>query len=436
MTLRDVRGQASVLLLGVICAVGVGAVVLAIVAGAVTGHGDRQRAADLGALAAAAAMRDAYPRLYPWDGTVGLSPDAYRAAARRAAERTVRANDQDGAVAVAFPDGGEDVGGAPLRVRVRVAGAGTSGGLPEAAAVAEAELRVPATTAAFGGGGAGEYKGPLSYRDGKPMRPDVALAYDRMAAAARADGVSLVVVSGWRGDAEQARLFAAHPDPKWVARPGTSLHRLGTELDLGPANAYGWLAAHANAFGFLKRYSWEPWHFGFVRNAGSASVGYGGRASTSGGERSGSSLPAFIPARYAPILARAAQRWNVSAVLLGAQVRAESDFDPRSVSSAGALGIAQLMPENVREMGVTDPFDPAQSINAQAHMMRDLLRRFGSVPLALAAYNAGPGRVGACMCVPPYPETQAYVARILGLLRGAGDGAGLAVEGMEVRLTR
>ena len=123
-------------------------------------------------------------------------------------------------------------------------------------------------------------------------------------------------------------------------------------------------------------------------------------------------------------------------MLLGAQVRAESDFDPRSVSSAGALGIAQLMPENVREMGVTDPFDPAQSIDAQAHMMRDLLRRFGSVPLALAAYNAGPGRVGACMCVPPYPETQAYVARILGLLRGAGDGAGLAVEGMEVRLTR
>ena len=53
--------------------------------------------------------------------------------------------------------------------------------------------------------------------------------------------------------------------------------------------------------------------------------------------------------------------------------------------------------------------------------MRDLLRQFGSVPLALAAYNAGPGAVAGCGCVPPYPETQAYVARILGLLRGAGD---------------
>jgi hypothetical protein len=54
-------------------------------------------------------------------------------------------------------------------------------------------------------------------------------------------------------------------------------------------------------------------------------------------------------------------------------------------------------------------------------MMRDLLRRFSSVPLALAAYNAGPGAVGRCGCIPPYPETRGYVARILGLLAGAGD---------------
>jgi soluble lytic murein transglycosylase-like protein len=147
-------------------------------------------------------------------------------------------------------------------------------------------------------------------------------------------------------------------------------------------------------------------------------------------------VPSFVPAQYWPILARAAQRWNVSAALLGAQVRAESDFDPHSVSSAGALGISQLMPENVREMGVTDPFDPAQSIDAQAHMMRDLLRQFGSVPLALAGYNAGPGRVATCMCVPAIPETQGYVARILGLLRGAGDSAGLGAGAFTLRLVR
>jgi hypothetical protein len=65
--------------------------------------------------------------------------------------------------------------------------------------------------------------------------------------------------------------------------------------------------------------------------------------------------------------------------------------------------------------------------------MRDLLRRFASVPLALAAYNAGAGAVAACMCVPPYPETQAYVAKILGLLGGIGD---IAPPSMTVRLVR
>jgi LAS superfamily LD-carboxypeptidase LdcB len=62
------------------------------------------------------------------------------------------------------------------------------------------------------------------------MRPDVAAAFDRMAAAARDEaGLTLLVTSGYRSDAEQARLFAAHPDPKWVAPPGTSLHRYGTD---------------------------------------------------------------------------------------------------------------------------------------------------------------------------------------------------------------
>jgi hypothetical protein len=97
---------------------------------------------------------------------------------------------------------------------------------------------------------AGEYRGPFAHRQGKPMRPDVALAFDRMAAAARADAVALLITSAFRGDAEQARLFAAHPDPKWVAPPGRSLHRLGTELDLGPPAAYRWLAANAERFHF------------------------------------------------------------------------------------------------------------------------------------------------------------------------------------------
>ena len=94
------------------------------------------------------------------------------------------------------------------------------------------------------------------------MRPDVALAFDRMAAAARSEaGLALSINSAFRSDAEQGRLFAANPNPRWVAPPGTSLHRYGTELDLGPPGAYGWLARNARRFGFINRYAWEPWHY-------------------------------------------------------------------------------------------------------------------------------------------------------------------------------
>ncbi len=84
--------------------------------------------------------------------------------------------------------------------------------------------------------------------------------------------------------------------------------------------------------------------------------------------------------------------------------------------------------------GLRNPFDAQQAIDAQAHLMHDLLRQFGSVPLALAAYNAGPAPVQRCGCIPPYAETRAYVAKILGLLGGAGDAP--AGGGLEVRLIR
>ncbi len=155
-------------------------------------------------------------------------------------------------------------------------------------------------------------------------------------------------------------------------------------------------------------------------------MGFGRR----GGEGRGA-LPSFVPARYAPLLTRAAQRWNVSSALLAAQIYAESNFNPFARSPVGAQGIAQFMPGTARAYGLRNPFDAGQSIDAQAHMMRDLLRQFASVPLALAAYNAGPGAVSGCGCIPPYPETRAYVARILGLLGGAGEAPG---AGFEVRL--
>jgi hypothetical protein len=291
-------------------------------------------------------------------------------------------------------------------------------------ATAEAEL-APLDGLAFTGGG---YDGPLAYRQGKPMRPDVALAFDRMEQAARADGVALLIASAYRSDAEQAVLWERHPDPKWVAPPGKSLHRNATELDLGPSASLPWLSRNAERFHFAQRYAWEPWHFGYTLNARSTL----GASSGAGDGRAGSAIPGFVPGRYAPVLARAAQRWNVSAALLAAQIYAESNFNPFAVSAVGARGIAQFMPGTAAALGLDDAFDAEQSIDAQARLMRDLLRRFASVPLALAAYNAGPERVAACGCVPPIPETRGYVARILGLLGAAGDPAG----GLTVRLVR
>ena len=218
------------------------------------------------------------------------------------------------------------------------------------------------------------------------------------------------------------------PTPKWVAPPGESLHRYATELDLGPREAYAWLGANATRFGFLQRYSWEPWHYGYARNPGSSSVGFGARG---GDGRAIGAVQSFVPARFAPPIVRAAQRWSVSAQLLAAQLYAESGFNPFARSPAGAEGIAQFMPGTAEAMGLLDPFDPGAAINAQAHLMRDLLGRFGSVPLALAAYNAGPGAVAACGCIPPFPETRAYVTKILGLLGGAGE---LPAAELEVRL--
>jgi soluble lytic murein transglycosylase-like protein len=437
-------GQASLLLLGVVAALLAGLLVLFAFGQALGAKGRHQRAADLAAVSAAQVMRDNYGRLFEppllpngLPNPRHLSNAAYLALARAAARRgAVRNGLRARAVAVHFPG----VGFAPTRVTVRVRGEApvraAGDDRPRAVAVAArataelapdiSALGMPAN--ASGGG----YSGPLAYRQGKPMRPDVALAFDRLAAAARREaGLNLIVVSGFRSDAEQARLFAANPDPKWVAPPGQSLHRYGTELDLGPASAYGWLEANAERFGFIKRYSWEPWHFGYTRNTASASVGFGRPSGAGPGGDGRSSVPSFVPARFRDAIARAAQRWNVGAALLSAQIYAESNFNPFARSPAGAQGIAQFMPGTAAAYGLRDPFDAARAIDAQAHLMRDLLGRFGSVPLALAAYNAGPGAVAGCGCIPPYPETRAYVAKILGLLGGAGD---LALPTFEVRL--
>lgn len=441
MRTRDETGQALVLALGGALALIAAALALVAIAGAVTGKGRAQRAADLVAISAVRSMRDDLPRLLspPQLADGGPNPNhldkaTYLARAKAAGLAAARANGVDSARAqVRFPDAGSF---APVRAKATIVAGLREGEGQRVEASAVAEAAAPYSGAAGGATGmatGGGYSGPLIYRDGEGMRPDVAAAYDRMAAAARSDGIVLIVVSGFRSDAEQAELFAAHPDPTWVAPPGHSLHRCATELDLGPSSAYGWLASNAGRFGFEQRYSWEAWHFGFV--AGPAPCSPEGEAGATGGGGattvSSTNLPSFVPVPYREPILRSAARWGVPPALMAGQLMAESGFDPNAGSPAGAQGIAQFMPGTAASYGLANPYDPVAAIDAEAHLMSDLLHQFGSPELALAAYNAGPAPVEACHCIPPYPETQAYVTRILALIGGAGA---MAMPSFEVRL--
>jgi len=129
-------------------------------------------------------------------------------------------------------------------------------------------------------------------------------------------------------------------------------------------------------------------------------------------------LPDPSRRQYAAAIQEIAQRHGVSATLVEAVVRAESGFDPAAVSPKGAGGLMQLMPRTASALGVADRFDPRENISGGVRHLRYLLDRYqGSVAMALAAYNAGEGAVDSHRGIPPYPETQQYVERVL---RAAG----------------
>jgi soluble lytic murein transglycosylase-like protein len=118
---------------------------------------------------------------------------------------------------------------------------------------------------------------------------------------------------------------------------------------------------------------------------------------------------------YEPLIAQAAARYGLDPAILHGLIQQESGFDPAARSSSGALGLTQLMPGTAASLGVAEPLDPAQSIDGGAHYLSEQLQRFGgNIADALAAYNAGPGAVQSYGGVPPYPETQAYVTKVLG----------------------
>jgi hypothetical protein len=118
-----------------------------------------------------------------------------------------------------------------------------------------------------------------------------------------------------------------------------------------------------------------------------------------------------------PLIQQAAQHEGVDANLLRAVAQQESGFRSCAVSEKGAMGLMQLMPATAQELGVHDPFDPAESLSSGAHLLKQLLERFGGdTALALGAYNAGPGRVEESGGVPQIPETLRYVQQILSKL--------------------
>ena len=131
--------------------------------------------------------------------------------------------------------------------------------------------------------------------------------------------------------------------------------------------------------------------------------------------REGTLLPgAEVSSCYDMYIAEAARKHGVSFSLIKAVIKAESDFDPYAVSRSGACGLMQIMPETARDLGVIDPFDPRENIFGGARYLKELLTQFqGSLPLTLAAYNAGPKRVQTLKCVPPIMETQGFVRRVM-----------------------
>jgi soluble lytic murein transglycosylase len=119
-------------------------------------------------------------------------------------------------------------------------------------------------------------------------------------------------------------------------------------------------------------------------------------------------------AQFDETIEAAARAHGIESHLLKAVVKAESDFNPRAVSKKGALGLMQIMPENIQKLEIENPFDPYDNIMGGARYLKELLRRFdGNLPLALAAYNAGPGHVEKLQGIPPFEETEIYVQRVL-----------------------
>lgn len=135
------------------------------------------------------------------------------------------------------------------------------------------------------------------------------------------------------------------------------------------------------------------------------------------------------PARYEQHIRKAALAQMIDPLLIKAIIRTESNFDPDAVSSKGAQGLMQLMPETAKNMRVRNPFDPAQNISGGTRYLRKLLNSYdGNLALSLAAYNAGPGNVAKNGPLPRFRETRDYVHRVIGHYRSYQQNTGASVS--------